>query len=48
MFFTAEMTGTAASTLIRHCGPYMEIYDTEKGKNFEPSKLKKEEERDEI
>ena len=48
MFFTAEMTGTAASTLIRPCAPYMEIYETEKGKSFNPLKLRDMEEQDEI
>ncbi len=48
MFFTAEMTGTAVSTLIRPCAPYMEIYETEKGKSFNPLKLRDREEQDEI
>jgi len=48
MFFTAEMTGTAASTLIRPCAPYMEIYETEKGKSFNPLKLRDREEQVEI
>ncbi len=40
MFFTAEMTGNATSTLIRPYAPYMELYDTEKGKSFDPLKQK--------
>ena len=35
LFVTAEITGNAASTLLRSYTPYLEYYETEKGKDFD-------------
>ena len=39
IFITSDMTGNAATTLLRSYTPYLEYYEAEKGKDFDPSNL---------
>ena len=40
LFMTSEYTGNAASTLLRSYAPYLDVYECEKGKDFDPYKHK--------
>ena len=40
IFIASEITGTATSTLLRSYSPYLDYYESEKGKDFNPKKLK--------
>jgi site-specific recombinase XerD len=39
IFITSEITGNATTTLLRSYAPYLEYYETEKGKDFDPKKF---------
>ena len=48
LFVTSERTGNAACTLLRSYAPYLDFYESEKGRDFEPGKLNPKEAQDEI
>ncbi len=39
IFVTSELTGNAPASLLRQYFPYLEYYEAEKGKNFDPEKM---------
>ncbi|WP_022774017.1 tyrosine-type recombinase/integrase [Butyrivibrio sp. AE2015] len=39
LFITSEMTGNTATTLLRTYTPFLECFEAEKGKDFDPSNL---------